>query len=423
MKVIIDNNNIKLKVVFYLLYVLIFTILFLLYKTFICSTYAYVGYPDNLQIDKFIISIILFLFILIFMPSEFRKPSDLLLNLHFIFPVIPMLIIYSFIEGSYYSYILSVFLSFTIIIFLRNITLIPFIKFANVRKDKILYILFAVFILLLLLAAIRNYSYFNIDITKVYDYRHEVSENIKGIYSYLLMGIFPVIGYFLIGLSLERKRYLFFIFITFCFFLFFAFVSHRQYLFTPFLLLVIFFSLKLRKAVISLLLFILLIIILAVVVDELWLDVWAKAIVLDRLMFLPALINFYYYDFFSKNPFTLFTDSPWFRFIIDYQYDMPIPNLIGYEYFGSSLMAANTGWIGSGFQQAGFLGLFIYATIIGLMFRYVDYKAKSLGKTFVTTTFAPFIPVVFLSADLKTGFLSNGLLYYLLLLSLISEKK
>jgi hypothetical protein len=206
----------------------------------------------------------------------------------------------------------------------------------------------------------------------------------------------------------------------------FGFTSNKQYLFLPFFIFSIYYLVLKSKFLIQKIIagFIFLIA-FAIIIDYFWLEVWAKAIIINRFLFVPAQLNFYYYDFFSQNPKIFWTDSKWLLIgkIIDYPYSLPLPMVIGDTYFNNPETSANTSWIGSGYAHAGFFGMMIYAIIIGLIFKYLDFKAKILDKNFIIISFSPFTISLFFSSDLKTVFLSNGLLLYLLLLSSIKSIK
>jgi hypothetical protein len=175
---------------------------------------------------------------------------------------------------------------------------------------------------------------------------------------------------------------------------------------------------KLRAGLIVLVIF-------ALIIDYLWLENLAKEIVTNRFLFIPAQLNFFYYDFFSRNPKIFWLDSKWLLInkIIGYPYSLDLPFIIGDVYFNRPETQANTGWIGSGYAQAGFWGMMVYALIIGELFKYLDYKALTVGRNFIMISFSPFIVSLFLSADLKTVFLSHGLLLYLIILSVLKSNK
>jgi hypothetical protein len=205
----------------------------------------------------------------------------------------------------------------------------------------------------------------------------------------------------------------------------FGFTSNKQYLFLPFFIFGIYLVLKSRFLIQKIIAGFIFLIAFAIIIDYFWLEVWAKAIIIDRFLLLPAQLNFYYYDFFSQNPKIFWTDSKWLLIgkIFDYPYSLPLPMVIGDTYFNNPEINANTGWIGSGYAHAGFLGMTVYAIVIGLVFKYLDFKVKTLDKNFIIISFSPFIISLFFSSDLKTVFISDGLLLYLLLLSSLNQIK
>ena len=83
-------------------------------------------------------------------------------------------------------------------------------------------------------------------------------------------------------------------------------------------------------------------------------------------------------------------------------------------------MAANTGWLGSGYAHLGFIGMLIYAFIIALILKYLDFLSKYLDKRFILISFSGYIITLFLSSDLKTVFLTHGLFFYLIILSILA---
>jgi hypothetical protein len=247
----------------------------------------------------------------------------------------------------------------------------------------------------------------------------------EGWMAYLIHSIFPILLSFLYTYSLVYKKIFLLIIALVFFVLNFAFTSHKQYLFLPFFILGVFLILKSRFPIQRIITGLILLIAFAVFIDYLWLEVWAKALIINRFLFVPAQLNFFYYDFFSQNPKTFWTDSKWLLIgkIIDYPYSLPLPMVIGNAYFNDPKIIANTGWIGSGYAHAGFFGMMIYAIVIGFIFKFLDYKAKILNKNFIIISFSPFIISLLLSIDLKTVFLSNGLFVYMIMLTMLKPDK
>ena len=147
-----------------------------------------------------------------------------------------------------------------------------------------------------------------------------------------------------------------------------------------------------------------------------------KSLLVRRLIMIPAQINYDYYHFFSHNPFVFFTDSKFlpFKYLLTFSYDLDVPHLIGREIYGHPDMSANTSWIGNGYAHAGFIGMVIYAVIIGIIFKYLDYLAKYLNYKFIIISFFPYVITMYLSSDLKTVLFTHGLLFYLIILTILS---
>jgi oligosaccharide repeat unit polymerase len=245
----------------------------------------------------------------------------------------------------------------------------------------------------------------------------------KGLLAYIIFSIFPVFLSFLFTYSLIYKKRIMIFIVVALFVLNFGFTSNKQYLFLPFFIFGIYLVLKSRFLIQKIIAGFIFLIAFAIIIDYFWLEVWAKAIIINRFLLVPAQLNFYYYDFFSQNPKIFWTDSKFLLIgkIIAYPYSLPLPMVIGDTYFNNPETNANTGWIGSGYAHAGFLGMMIYAIVIGFIFKYLDFKAKILDKNFIIISFSLFIISLFFSSDLKTVFLSNGLLLYLFIITLINK--
>jgi hypothetical protein len=274
---------------------------------------------------------------------------------------------------------------------------------------------------------VTHREYFSLDITKVYMYRLQLRVMERGILPYIIHSIFPILLSFVFTYSLIYKKRFLMITVLLLFVLNFGFSSHKQYLFLPFLIFGMYLVVTSKFPVSKLIAGLIFLIILALIIDSLWFEVWAKAIIINRFLFIPAQLNFYYYDFFSQNPKIFWTDSKWLLIgkIIDYDYpySLPPPMVIGDTYFNNPETSANTGWIGFGYAHAGLFGMMIYAIIIGLIFKYLGFKAKILDKNFIIISFSPFIVSLFFSSDLKTVFITHGLFIYMIILSMLKLDK
>ncbi len=115
-------------------------------------------------------------------------------------------------------------------------------------------------------------------------------------------------------------------------------------------------------------------------------------------------------------PHTFFAENKFTFDMIPYRYPLDATDLIGQHYlYKNEIVAANTGWLGSGYMQMGLAGMLIYAVILGLLLSLVDTIATRRDPFMsVALLFIPFI-TVFVSSDLPTSLLTHGLILALFL--------
>ena len=104
--------------------------------------------------------------------------------------------------------------------------------------------------------------------------------------------------------------------------------------------------------------------------------------------------------------------------MVDNPHGVTAPFLIGEEYFGDTDTSANAGMIGSGYANAGLIGVAVYAALIGLLISVLNAYGRRIGHAFVTAASLSTIFNVVTSTDLVTAILTHGLLLLLLLLAL-----
>lgn len=137
-----------------------------------------------------------------------------------------------------------------------------------------------------------------------------------------------------------------------------------------------------------------------------------------RVLFMPALLSYDYYDFFSQHRFMYLSDSI-MRFLgLDNPYSMPVPRLIGWIYYGSDAANCNTGLIGDDYAQFGYFGILFFPVLRVLVMRIwdistskTDCRVQLFGSFFMALTF---ISGTFFSSLLTGGFIVVCLLCYFL---------
>lgn len=410
----------------FVLYVLLYLISIFIFLVYFSPTFGYLyNIQNNFDILKLLLSILtIFIFCFTILPKKYEKPSDLLLHIHYIFPVNFMLVLFT-LEEYNFIFLLYIVLSFIVLSLSINISFISNLGFLPKFSLKlIIKVLIFLTLILIIIIFYKFKSFLNFDISKVYKYRLVLRNVDTGLISYLVHSITPIALTILFTIGLKNKNHILIFFIFTSFILFFGLTSHKQYLFLPFAFTVIFFISKHRKAMELLIFGTIFVQVFSIILDYYITGVWARALLIDRAMYVPAKLNFIYMEFFSNNHFVWWTDSKIlpFGYLIDYPYSLGVPFVIGVYHFSNPETSANTGWIGSGYAHAGLFGMIIYAFILGQILRFIDKVSIIVGKEFILSTFSIFIVSAFLSSDLKTVFLSHGLLFYLIILSLLKRR-
>lgn len=132
-------------------------------------------------------------------------------------------------------------------------------------------------------------------------------------------------------------------------------------------------------------------------------------IIFRRLMFLPSLLDYCFFDFFNDN--YLYWSNSFLKFFIDYPYPEIAAKLIGDTYFDMPEMAANNGLISDGFSNAGFLGALLTILLFNsymLVIKNCNINSKFFGIYF-------FILYGFLTSAFSVVLITHGGILLLLI--------
>ncbi len=136
-----------------------------------------------------------------------------------------------------------------------------------------------------------------------------------------------------------------------------------------------------------------------------------KGIFANRLFFVPALNNVFYFDFFEGRP--IYLSSSILKGFGSYPYtDFP-SFIIGSEYYDQVGMSANNGFPSDAYMNFGNIGVVIYAFLIAIIF--ACFNSLKLSHRF----FGVFVLIIFnlIMAALTTTIITHGrFLFYILCL-------
>lgn len=261
-------------------------------------------------------------------------------------------------------------------------------------------------------------SVFNLDISRVYEFRGESYENIPLIARYVQM----LYLYFLAPVSCLiafYRRWWIPAGISLVLFVLVMGFSNVKFPFALLLFLFIFYFGRRRGAVfVSLLLLGL----TALLTLQQALFLGQEAPLYDLLIrrggITRAINTFAHFDVFNQLPFMWWRDSRLSFGLFENTYGVTIPYIVG-EYLGFESLAANAGWVASGFAQGGLWGVGVYTVVVGMVLA----AAQSLRSTtpILAIGFGVLAGAMFSEADVTTGLLTGGVLPALLLAWFTSE--
>lgn len=390
------------------------------YRFFIVPIYSYTGFVNNVVLIKYIEAITLYCVMAFLAPNILTRPSDYLMNFLFFSLMAPLFVLYAFTDQSRLHLYIVVSGYFLINLFRRGRPIkIPFIR--NGYTIVFVLLVFLSLIVTLWLFFSGGYRYLNFDLTAVYDFREDVGEIINaGLMGYINTWAFKVFGPALLAVGLWKKKHWLVILAFSLHFVWFGISSHKSVLFYPFLItfLWIWFS---RTRALSLVPLGMSLVVFSCVFIFLIFDYgFLGSMFIRRVFFVTADNTFYYYNFFSDNPFVYWSNSIT-SFLIEYPYHVGPAKLIG-ESRGTGSNVNNT-FLSTGFMHAGVLGIWFYSILAGLIFRLIDSFSK-YGVPIWVAIAVVIVPgrALLLTTDLPTALLTHGIGIALVVLMLLRTK-
>lgn len=127
-----------------------------------------------------------------------------------------------------------------------------------------------------------------------------------------------------------------------------------------------------------------------------------------RVLFLPQLLNYFYYDFFSRNPFVYFRQGILRWLGAESEYSENISLIIGETYVGENCNA-NNGLFSEAYSNFGILGCVILPFLLVLILKLLEIWIRGQDNSIILF-FAAACALIFGSGNISTGLLSNGII-------------
>lgn len=263
----------------------------------------------------------------------------------------------------------------------------------------------------------------NLNLSKVYEFRRDNEELAAfGFFAYLNNWIYKVFAVYVLSYLLLKKRFLYAGFVFLIFVFYFSASAHKSVLFTPVLIVAIWFYFHKFQSMVLVPIGFSAIVGLSVFTFFVFDDVWVSALFPNRVFMIPAHLTFLYFEFFDNNQFLYYSNS-FLKGLVEYPYSQGLAQLMG-DYSGQPGTAANNGFVSSAYAQAGLHAVIIYSVFVGFLIAFVD---RFLKKGEIQPWFALVILVIpvrdfLISIDLLTTMLTGGMFWAFLLLFLARRK-
>ena len=283
-------------------------------------------------------------------------------------------------------------------------------------------------ITVLSIAAFGGWRYFNLNIFRVYEFRSSAANEIPSIFGYINSPVSKVVLPLGILLGLHFKSTTGVILFVIGTVLMFGLTNHKSALVAPIVILIVYSALSrygVRKSLnilfasLSFIMVAETIFLLAVGETS---TGWFATFIVRRVFLVPPLLDNYYVQFFTEHPLIYWSTSKISFGLVNTTYDTTAPFLIGDFFFHSAEMSANAGFVGSGFSNLGFLGVILYAFVLGLILSLLNAHGRDVGHFIVICASLTVMISAITSSDLVTVFLTHGLLFLLICLSLMPRQ-
>ena len=387
------------------------------YLEFVSPIFEYAGFVVDIDYLKYVESWVLYLLLIYVFPKKLDKASDYLMAYMLFAFLAPLLVFYGLSNASrehLYVLLLGVML---ISLFRSGKPFrIPTIK----RGPVIALVIMGIGIVVVTAWMVRSggLMFFNLDVTRVYEFRREVGGVInQGVMGYLIVWATKVFGPVLLAVALWRKKYFFAVAVFALHILWFGISSHKSVVVYPLLVFFLWMWFRNSKALAMIPIGMSLAVLSSLLFFIISSDILIGSMLIRRAFFVPSYLTFTYYEFFSHNPFVFWSNSITSG-LIRYPYDLGPAELIG-RYLNTESWANNS-FLATGYMHAGIPGVAVYGILCGALFRFIDSLAHKGVPPWVAVS-SVIVPAHALvtSADFLTALLTHGIGIALLILLLL----
>ena len=412
------------RILFYAFIIIFRILLDISYSLIISVNFQSVGFEFSYSWFNYLVSWVVFLASLFLINDRLIKVSDYFFSTAVLGVLIPLCVLYGLDSQRGQFPLLITFLVFFIINIIIRLKAFSFKSLPTVNGGGLLVIFVSSFFVLFSILWYMNSGVsFNLDLSRVYEYRKE-NEGLamKGIFAYLINWTYLIFNITLLAFSLMYRKFFLMLIVIGIQIYFFAASAHKTVLFIPILIIGLWYYVRRTNSLVFLPIILSFIVVFSISTYYLYEDLWASSILIRRVFLVPANLTYLYFDFFKENPYIFWSNSVLSSFLT-YPYDVSLSSVIGLNSINSDT-GANNGFISTGYAHAGLFGVFLYTFIVAFLLRFLNDITKDLLPVWFATALVMMPMRSFLiSSDLLTTFFTHGLIVSLIIIFLVRTKK
>ena len=355
-----------------------------------------------------------------FLPLTTRKPSDFLMYVFFIFPVMATISFYAFLDGdAIFAY--SAALGFITVAVTRNVRFtLPYGEIRNATRWAVPLCFLIVAIIGIAYYMILGMGKFQLSVMEVYSVRLDISEELSqsNLLGYVGTWTWTVVTTFLIAWSLARRQWLLLPILLAVQVYFFGITSAKAVLFFPALVFVTYIFAQPNRSLTWLFKAGFLFVSVGILEEALLGTFLWNQVLVRRVLWDAGRLNWSYYELFSKIGHVYLSENV-LQFLIPYPFALDPQHLVGLTVYGRPDANADTGFLGTAYMHFGPAGMIVFSLITGLLMRITDMLTLNRMPVWmgIAIVIGPFY-ALFNDSDLPTTMLTHGLAPALVLLFL-----
>lgn len=368
------------------------------------------GFDFSFTLWKFGLAKI-FLAGLLFLNYKLKDFSYFVNSLFLIFLSFPAIILFEFMPGTPISISLFIIL-FHILFYLSSLIKLDLkTEIFKINKKYSLYVILGLTALMLIPFFITygfkiNFNAFLFKYT--YDIRAAAALKSTISTSYFLPWLIKIIIPIGIVISLNKKKWILSIIFIIAQLYLFSTGAHKSAFFSIFVVFIMFVK-TYRKQISFIIFSFILLIIISKLISIIGGNIMPESVIVRRVFFLPSIIINDYFDFFKGNH--IYLSHSVFRSFFEYPFNLQPQNLIGKEYFSNPLSNVNSGFLGDGYMNFGYIGVIINIFAVVLVFKIIEIFKIS----YIYSGILIIIIYTLISSYFLTSLLTHGILLFIII--------